>query len=398
MTAGGAVPSAGTEPPGPSAASGPGGRRLALAAMAAWTVAAVAAVTVIVAQGRGQSSEGPGASPPGTGHSPQAQAARLARARVTITDVGNMNFGASGKYPPGGPGPLLAGVTRHLRSQLTVATLQTTLGTGGATKCAAGVASCYAFQAPPGYAVAVHRAGFAALNLAGSHADDAGRLGLRQTSDALRHAHLRYTGRPAQTTYLIRRHVRIALLGFAPYQYTRNQLALRAAVGAVRKASAHSDVVIVFMHANGEGVGTRSDDPINFAHAVVRAGADLVLGSGPHALRGMQWYHGRLIAYSMGNFAGYYTLGLSGPGAQSAILRLRLRGNGKFVSGRVTPLRLTGPGIPAVDPARAEIRLLNSLSRAEFGPSAVRITPTGRILAPPGSRPPSRPRSRPRRK
>lgn len=398
MTAGGAVPSAGTEPPGPSSASGPGGRRLALAAMAAWAVAAVAAVTVIVAQGRGQSSEGPGASPPGAGHGQTSQSARLARTMVTITDVGNMNFGASGKYPPGGAAPLLAGVTRHLRSQLTVATLQTTLGTGGATKCSAGTAGCYAFQAPPGYAVAVHRAGFAALNLAGSHADDAGRLGLRQTNAALRAAHLRYTGRPQQTAYLVRRHVRIALLGFAPYQYTRDQLALRAAIGAVQKAAARSDVLIVFMHANGEGVGTKSDDPITFAHAMIRAGADLVLGSGPHALRGMQWYHGRLIAYSMGNFAGYYTLGLSGPGSQSAILRLRLRGNGLFVAGRVTPLRLTGPGIPAVDPTRAEIRLLNSLSRAEFGASAVRITPTGRIVAPPGSRARSRPKSRPRRK
>ncbi len=397
MTADGAAPGAGTGPPEPAAGSG--GRRIALAAVAAWAVAAVAAVSVIAAQGRGQSSEG--ARPPAGGQAGQhGTSGRLSRAMVTIADVGNMNFGTAGTYPPGGPGPLLAGVTRHLRSQLTLATLQTTLGSGGTTKCAVSTpaVSCYAFQAPAAYALAVHQAGFAALNLAGSHVEDAGRLGLRQTDAALRAAHLRFTGRPRQTTYLVRQGVRIALLGFAPYPFTRDQLAARAAAGAVRQAAARAQLVIVFMHANGEGVGTRSDDPIAFAHAMVRAGADLVLGSGPHALRGMQWYHGRLIAYSMGNFAGYYSLGLSGPGGRGAILRLRLRADGLFVSGLITPIMLVEPGMPLLDPARTGISLLNSLSRAEFGASAVRITPAGRILAPPSSGSGPRPRAHPRRK
>ena len=50
-----------------------------------------------------------------------------------------------------------------------------------------------------------------------------------------------------------------------------------------------------------------------FAHAVVDAGADLVVGHGPHVLRGMEWYSGRLIAYSLGNFAGYKVFALGGP-------------------------------------------------------------------------------------
>ena len=49
----------------PEPAAGSGGRRIALAAVAAWAVAAVAAVSVIAAQGRGQSSEG--ARPPAGG-------------------------------------------------------------------------------------------------------------------------------------------------------------------------------------------------------------------------------------------------------------------------------------------------------------------------------------------
>ena len=40
-----------------------------------------------------------------------------------------------------------------------------------------------------------------------------------------------------------------------------------------------------------------------FAHALVTAGADLVLASGPHVLRGLRLFHEKLIAYSLGNFA-----------------------------------------------------------------------------------------------
>jgi hypothetical protein len=395
----GPPPGAGSgPPPDDGAVAGPAGRRIALAAVAAWVVAAVAAVGVIVVQGQGQPAVADRSHAAGIGR--HHRSGQPVRAMLTITDVGNMNFGSSGTYPPGGPGALLAGVTRHLHSQLALASLETTLGSGGTTKCAVSppTVSCYAFQAPGSYAAAVRGAGFAAVNLAGSHADDAGRLGLKQTNAALAAAHLRYTGRPQQTTYMVRGGVRIALLGFAPYHYARNQLSVSDAVAAVRQAAARAQLVIVFMHANGEGAGTRSDDPIAFAHAMVRAGADLVLGSGPHALRGMQWYHRRLIAYSMGNFAGYYSLGLSGPGAEGAILRLRLRASGLFVGGLIIPIRLVEPGMPLLDPARAAIGLLNSLSRSEFGPSAVRITPAGRILAPPGVRSPRQGSRRPRRK
>jgi hypothetical protein len=395
-----AAPGAGSgPPPDDGAAAGRAGRRIALAAVAAWVVAAVVAVAVIVVQGHGQPAVADRSHAAGIGRHHAGQPG-LARAMLTVTDVGNMNFGSSGAYPPGGPGALLAGVTRHLHSQLTLASLETTLGSGGTTKCAVSppTVSCYAFQAPASYAAAVRGAGFAAVNLAGSHADDAGRLGLKQTNAALAAAHLRYTGRPQQTTYMLRGGMRIALLGFAPNHYARNQLSVSDATAAVRQAAARAQLVIVFMHANGEGAGTRGDDPVVFAHAMVRAGADLVLGSGPHALRGMQWYHRRLIAYSMGNFAGYNSLGLSGPGAEGAILRLRLRASGLFVGGLVTPIRLVQPGMPLLDPARAAIGLLNSLSRSEFGPSAVRLTPAGRILAPPGLRSSRQGPRRPRRK
>ena len=124
------------------------------------------------------------------------------------------------------------------------------------------------------------------------------------------------------------RGTRVAVLGFAPYPWAQSLLDLPAAQALVRKADTWADLVVVTMHAGAEGADHEHVDPgterflgesrgnvVAFAHAVVRAGADLVVGSGPHVLRGMEWYRGRLIAYSLGNFVGYGTLNTSGPRA-----------------------------------------------------------------------------------
>ncbi len=137
----------------------------------------------------------------------------------------------------------------------------------------------------------------------------------------------------------------------------------------MKKAAANADVVIVTMHAGAEGsdkmhvrqgtemfLGENRGNSVAFTHAVVDAGADLVVGSGPHVLRGMEWYHGHLIAYSLGNFAGYKVFAMGGPLSISGILRVTLRGDGGFDSGTLVPTRMVGGGLPALDPAETRPR------------------------------------------
>jgi len=402
------------------------GRQLATAVVAAWVSAAVVSVTVVlvhadrppagraagvtegpVARRAAAAPGGPGA-PAATGRrAGQAAPARPALATISITDVGDMNFGMNGRYPPGGATELFADVAGDLHSDLTVGNLETALGDSGTTKCGPKPDSeCFAFQAPASEALDVARAGFAAVNVANNHTDDAGAIGMQETDQALTAAHLSWTGRPDQITYLVRNGIKVALLGFAPYDYDSNLLDIPAAVAAVKQATRHAQLVIVFIHAGAEGAGAQHvrpgmetylgeerGDPIAFAHAVVKAGADLVLGSGPHVLRAMQWYRGKLIAYSLGNFAGYYTLGLGGVTSDSAILHVTLRSDGSFAGGSVTPIRLAGAGIPAPDPSRTGIELINSLSRTDLGASGVRIGPADRIRPPPGGGSPPQPLS-----
>jgi poly-gamma-glutamate capsule biosynthesis protein CapA/YwtB (metallophosphatase superfamily) len=388
------------------------GRQIAAAAVSFWVVAAVVSVTVVLVHH--DHSPGAAARPAAAAASASRRAHRAARpapsasaalATVSITDVGDMNFGMNGRYVPGGATALLAGVAGDLHSDLTVGNLETALGDSGTTKCGPHPdADCYAFQAPASEALGVAQAGFAAVNVANNHTDDAGAAGVQETDTALTAANLSWTGRPGQITYLTRNGVRIALLGFAPYDYDSNLLDIPAAVAQVQQATQHARLVIVFIHAGAEGpaaqhvrpgmeyyLGEERGDPIAFAHAVVDAGADLVLGSGPHVLRAMQWYRGKLIAYSLGNFAGYDTLSLDGVLADSAILHVTLRANGSFAGGSVTPVLLTGLGYPQPDPAGTGIDLIDALSREDLGATGVRIGPAGRILVTPAVTAPSAP-------
>ena len=370
-------------------------RRVRLVAVA--TVAVAVAVAVAAGVKLHRAKAVPPASPAPARRIPVVarHVAALPRGAVQVADVGDMTFGLAGVAPPGGARTLMTDVTRQLQSDLTVGNLETTLGQGGSSKCSAGSTDCFSFQAPASTAVVLKKVGFDAVNVANNHSNDYGASGLAQTNAALHSAALPYTGRPGQTTYLTRHGVRIALLGFAPYEYDENLLDIPRAVALVRQASSRADLVVVFIHAGAEGsdhqhvtpgmetfLGEQRGDPIRFSHAVVRAGADVVLGSGPHVLRAMEWYRGRLIAYSLGNFSGFHTLGIGSVTGITGILRLKLGADGSFRSGTLVPLRLVGNGTPTLDQGGAAIRLVNDLSRADFPAAGARLRADGALEPP----------------
>jgi hypothetical protein len=287
-----------------------------------------------------------------------------------------------------------AGIRRFLHGNLVMANLEGTLAADGSAKCAPyGSDGCYTFRAAPASAHVLRRAGFNVLNVANNHALDFGEAAHLATLAALRGAKIAYDGLPHQITYVQAGPVRVALIGCAPYPWAQSLLNTPGSQTLVRRAKRRSDVVIVYMHAGAEGaaadhvtgrpevfLGEQRGNPEAFAHAMINAGASMVFASGPHTLRGLQWFHGHLIAYSLGNLAGQDTLSTAGPTLSlSALLTLKLDVKGGFVSGRVVPLRLDDEGTPSYDPTDAAIRFLNTLSREDFGKSAVELGPTGTI-------------------
>jgi hypothetical protein len=115
----------------------------------------------------------------------------------------------------------------------------------------------------------------------------------------------------------------------------------------------------------------------------VEAGADLVIGHGPHVVRGMEVIRGRLVAYSLGNFATYGGMNLAGPNGLSLVLEVRIAPDGTFLSGRIHPARQERPGGPRLDPSWAVIPVVRKLSEEDFGASAVRVADDGAIGPPP---------------
>jgi hypothetical protein len=311
------------------------------------------------------------------------------REPVTIVLAGDIAI----NDPSGPVRDFFVQVRSSLRGGVVVGNLEGTLTTGGPSKCGAGRPNCYAFRALPAYSWTLARAGFDVLNLANNHSGDFGARGRAETLAALRRARLRSTGFGTRPPVV--RPVRVAVLGFAPGHPGWDLRDTALVRTRVRRASRRADLVVVTMHAGAEGtdsthvspgdeffLGENRGNVVAFAHAAVNAGADLVAGHGPHVLRGMEWYRGRLIAYSLGNFVGYRSLNNSALTGVTAILRATLRGNGRWVRGKLVPVRIVDPGIPVPDAAEQAHGLVRRLSREDFGRRAARITADGRILGP----------------
>jgi hypothetical protein len=106
-----------------------------------------------------------------------------------------------------------------------------------------------------------------------------------------------------------------------------------------------------------------------------------VLGSGPHVLRGLELYRRRLIAYSLGNLAGWHNFGTGGRSSLSALLTVALAPNGRFFTAKLASFKLDGAGVPHADPQRGAIKLMSALSRADFPGSDLKIDRRGLITA-----------------
>jgi poly-gamma-glutamate capsule biosynthesis protein CapA/YwtB (metallophosphatase superfamily) len=311
---------------------------------------------------------------------------------LTIAAVGDTMLGRTGTLPSDAA-TYLEGVRSQLHGDVVFGNLEGTLTNETVGKCGAQPsADCFEFRVPPIYAHYLHQAGFTMLSQGNNHSFDYGQAGLDSTISALDHAGIHHTGRTHEITYVRSGNLRIAFIGFGPYPNNAPLNDFTAAGALIHQAAQHADIVVTSMHAGAEGVsaehlsgkdelylGENRGNPEAFAHMAIDAGSDLVLGSGPHVLRAMQIYHGRLIAYSLGNFAGYHNFGLDGDLAVSAVLQAKLAADGRFLSGHVASVRLVAAGQPELDPTGAGAQLIGRLSEQDLGASGAHISASGAI-------------------
>jgi len=237
------------------------------------------------------------------------------------------------------------------------------------------------------------------LSLANNHARDFGEEGRTATMHTLAAAGIHHSGREGDFASFEAKGLRIAVLAYAVTKNSNMLLDYALSEQTVRDFAATHDIVIVSFHGGAEGrdvtrlpfadeeyYGEPRGDVVRFARMVVDAGADLVIGHGPHVVRAMERYKDRLIAYSLGNFATYYGISVAGIKGIAPILITTLDAQGRFVEGEIISTRQLRPAGPTPDPENRALNMIRGLSIEDFGYPGLTFHADGRIT--PSERPP----------
>jgi Bacterial capsule synthesis protein PGA_cap len=345
-------------------------------------------------QARGQSSL---QAKLATGDSqPSARPAAPKDARVRIRAVGDVMLGTDfpeGLLPPDDGASSLSSVYSLLRdADLTFANLEGPLCDNGETKKCRKSGNCYAFRTPTRYGQFIKEAGVDIASTANNHSGDFGELCRRETEATLDALGIAWSGPPGSVATVERNGLRIGMVAFHTSPACNHLNNTDTAAALVRLAKQNHDLVIVSFHGGAEGAkalniprgrelffGEDRGDLRLFTHAVIDAGADLVLGHGPHVVRALELYKERLIVYSMGNFATYGSFNLKGPQGLGMVVEVELDSQGRFRAGRILPTRQEGKGIPVPDPSGEVIPLLRRLTAEDFPETGAQLAADGTL-------------------
>lgn len=176
------------------------------------------------------------------------------------------------------------------------------------------------FRSNPGTEQALKQAGFSIMSLANNHTPNFGEKGLEDTFGYLQDAGLQYVGagmntqEASQPIYMEKNGIKFAFLAYndpdvvpATYEASKNHagtafMRIDKMSAAVKEAKQKADFVIVSMHSGVEYADKPNNSQIQFAHAAIDAGADLIIGHHPHVVQPIEKYKGKYIFYSLGNF------------------------------------------------------------------------------------------------
>ncbi|MBW4668445.1 MAG: CapA family protein [Cyanomargarita calcarea GSE-NOS-MK-12-04C] len=316
---------------------------------------------------------------------------------ITIQAVGDIIPGTN--YPdkrlPRDRNQLLPNsVRRHLqKADILFGNFETSLTNYPSTSKDISNGQVFAFRSPPTYAKLFADVGFDVLNVANNHSLDFGTVGFKDTIKNLKAVGIETLGHKNQILFLEANNIPVAMIGFAPYDFYNSINDIQTAKRLVKEARKNSSIVIISMHAGAEGTdalnvknnteffyGENRGNSIKFARTMIDAGADLVLGHGPHVPRAMEMYKGKLIAYSLGNFLGYRTLSTAAETGYSMILEVKLNLSGNLESGKIIPVRMDRQGIPHIDQRFRTVGLVRNLNNNPHLIDAVKINRKGQIV------------------
>lgn len=176
------------------------------------------------------------------------------------------------------------------------------------------------FRADPGMENALTESGFNVLSLANNHVPNFGDRGIRETLAFLDEAGIKHTGagwddaEAYAPAFVEAQGLTFAFLAYndtdvVPPSYEAKPVHAGTAfmnvarmVTAVREAKRCADFVVVSMHSGYEYAARANASQTFFGRTAIDSGADLVIGHHPHVVQPVEYYRGKFIFYSLGNF------------------------------------------------------------------------------------------------
>jgi cell wall-associated NlpC family hydrolase len=220
-----------------------------------------------------------------------------------------------------------------------------------------GATNRYAFRAPGQSAQLLRRAGFDAMGLANNHALDFGTVALHDSAARLLREEIEPVGVETPTRkacdasfFSVSDGKKIALLAISAFGHgseiatASHRAELKIAIGNARS---RADLIVCLVHWGIENSERITDEQRELARWLIDRGVDLVVGAHPHCVQPLDFYHGRPIAYSLGNlvFDGAPTVASWNRGA---LLEVGLNEGAKISSVSLIPVVLED-GLPRVE-------------------------------------------------
>lgn len=198
----------------------------------------------------------------------------------------------------------------------------------------------YTFEISPRYTSIFTELGIDIVSLANNHTLDFGREALLDSFDALDRAGILYVGagkdleRAKKMEVLEVNGIKIGFLAASrvipvvewnagkelPGMFTTYDPT--ALIAEIEKGKESCDFLVVYVHWGEEYQEFPEEFQKQMARQYIDAGADAVIGSHPHVLQGLEYYKGKIIAYSLGNYIFFSKTGIG------AMLKIVLKEDG----------------------------------------------------------------------
>lgn len=154
----------------------------------------------------------------------------------------------------------------------------------------------FVFQGKPEYVEILTDGNIEAVTLANNHSKDHFEQGMTDTKAVLDEKGIRHFGYD-ESCMMDVKGIQVGFLGYSfPYELTAEMKK------AISDLKAQCDIVVVYYHWGIERDKAPMESQRSLAKQTIDAGADLIIGSHPHVLQGIETYKGKKIVYSLGNF------------------------------------------------------------------------------------------------